>query len=432
LLPWDPVHPRTLALILAATLAAAAAHAASRPSWNTGKGFFVLNATVYDANGVEFRIRGLNHTHWWGSNNEAAIAEIAKAGPNTVRVVFGPDMGAQTTSEREAVVKQYVGLKIVPMVEYHSGTCKTDAASLESIVDLWVGPDAAWLKTHEREVMLNIANEWGPTDAGWRDAYKTAITRIRGAGINNLLVVDAGGCGQNIDTIINWGQEVFDHDPQRNVVLSIHMYGLWRDPGHADVGSWDGRQPYDIDAELKTVTGKGLPLIVGEFSWQEGNDVGYTTKTAIQTYEKHNVGWIAWSWNQNSDAKLDMVHGYQYSSAADLTPFGDLVINDSALGLATLAQTASIFTGVTDAGTPGTDGGVGPAEAGPAGDGSLPGPTSDGGGAPGTDAAPGAAAADALQGACSYGGTSAPATPVGLACLLVGLLALLSRRRRPR
>ena len=30
---------------------------ASRPTWNTGKGFFVSGSKIYDANGVEFRMR---------------------------------------------------------------------------------------------------------------------------------------------------------------------------------------------------------------------------------------------------------------------------------------------------------------------------------------------------------------------------------------
>lgn len=45
----------------------------ARPSWNTGQGFFVVKNKIYDANGVEFKIRGVNHTHWWGGTGEAAI-----------------------------------------------------------------------------------------------------------------------------------------------------------------------------------------------------------------------------------------------------------------------------------------------------------------------------------------------------------------------
>src|SRR5579863_6940294 len=54
---------------------------AARPSYNTGNGFFVLNGKLYDANGYEFRVRGVNRVHW-DSNSAAGIA---KSGANAVR-----------------------------------------------------------------------------------------------------------------------------------------------------------------------------------------------------------------------------------------------------------------------------------------------------------------------------------------------------------
>ena len=95
----------------------------ARPSWNTGKGFYVVGNKIYDANGVEFRMRGVNHTHWWGGTNEAAIPYIANSHANASRAVFGPDGGAVTAPQREAVVKQYIAAGIVPVVDYHNATC---------------------------------------------------------------------------------------------------------------------------------------------------------------------------------------------------------------------------------------------------------------------------------------------------------------------
>src|SRR5215831_10102039 len=37
---------------------------ATRPPYNTGSGFFVAGAKLYDPNGVEFRVRGVNKLHW--------------------------------------------------------------------------------------------------------------------------------------------------------------------------------------------------------------------------------------------------------------------------------------------------------------------------------------------------------------------------------
>ena len=53
---------------------------ATRPSYNQGAGFFVPNGKLYDANGIEFRIRGVDKLHW--DNGSPGLAS-SKA--NTVR-----------------------------------------------------------------------------------------------------------------------------------------------------------------------------------------------------------------------------------------------------------------------------------------------------------------------------------------------------------
>lgn len=315
-----------------------------RPSSNTGSGFFVSGSKIYDANGVEFRIRGINHTHWWGVNDVEAIPYIANAHPNAVRAVFGDGMGATTPDAKRAVAQAYIDRGIVPIVEYHSGTCQNDPSYLQSIVDMWVDPtNVAWLQALERYTILNIANEWGPNSTVWRDAYVTAVTRLRAAGIKNLLVIDAGECGNVAETITSWGREIFDSDPEKNIAFSVHMYTYWYDPGDPAIGSWGGLQPYDMNAELDAVVATGLPVIVGEFGWDAADSIPYSTRPAMQLYEAHRVGWLAWSWNQNSDPLLDLVNGYQYNSDADLTTYGNLVVNDPELGLKALAGRATIF-----------------------------------------------------------------------------------------
>ena len=73
-------------------------------------------------------------------------------------------------------MQRYINEGIVPIVEDHMATSQTDAASLQSVVDRWLLPDnLAWLKQYERQVILNIANEWGPDSTVWRDQYEIAI-----------------------------------------------------------------------------------------------------------------------------------------------------------------------------------------------------------------------------------------------------------------
>src|SRR5262249_24923270 len=67
-------------------------------------------------------------------------------------------------------------------------------------------------------------------------------------------------------------------------------------------------------------------------------------------FQDLGIGWLAWSWNQNGDPAFSMLANtaYQYNSNADLTPFGNLVINDPNVGLKATARRASIFpAGIT-------------------------------------------------------------------------------------
>jgi mannan endo-1,4-beta-mannosidase len=329
----------------AAPVAAAAPTGVARPANNTGTGFFVSGGKLYDANGVEFRMRGVNHTHWWGGTGEAAIVPMAKAGANAVRAVFGPTGGADTPQLRESIVKQYIAQGVVPVVDYHNATCSEDPAGVNAAVDFWTGPDKAWLQSLERYTILNITNEWGPNSPVYRDTYIAAIKRLRAAGIKNTLVIDAGGaCGQLADSIETYGRAIFDSDPEQNVVFSIHMYGFWVDPGNPKIGTWDGRQPYDVDGELTRLTAVGVPIIAGEFSWQGFHDVTYTTRAAVESYEKHGVGWLAWMWfNPGGEPTVNMAKSNAYDSDADLTDFGKLLVDDPAFGMKTKAVKATVF-----------------------------------------------------------------------------------------
>ncbi len=204
----------------------------------------------------------------------------------------------------------------------------------------------AWLKQDEKYVILNIANEWGPWDYTWAQGYESAIARLRAAGINCLLMIDASSGAQFSGNILTWGQQILDSDPQHNVVFSIHMYGNWvTEQSDNIVGIYNGVQPYDMLTALQTVAAADLPLVVGEFSSDSTSSVNYSTQRAMQIFQSLDLGWIAWSWNGNAEAAADMVvtPGYQYNSDADLRPFGNLIINDPNDGLKATSLRASIF-----------------------------------------------------------------------------------------
>ncbi|HPG38935.1 MAG TPA: cellulase family glycosylhydrolase [bacterium] len=328
-----------------------------KPDYILSKGFFTLNGKIYDKNGYEVIMRGVNHTHTWGdgTKNFNSIPHIAKTGANVVRVCFSNwdwQTISNTPEKRRAIVESYIANGIAPMVELHEATCGESPSNIEAIIDNWLDPgNQEWLNDYEEYVILNIANEWGPGSNGdysvWRDTYKTAISQLRDAGVNNMLVIDASGCGQDPNGIILNGQELIDHDPQHNVVLSIHFYGNWLTrnnfTGSGSTGVYTS-SPWGVEVELSKMRDAGLPVIVGEFGWSEYEACPYITELILEFCQVNKIGWLAWSWNSNSDPLLDMVWDWAYNSDEDLREYGNVIINHPMYGLKTTAQPLSIFT----------------------------------------------------------------------------------------
>ena len=153
------------------------------------QGFYVSGTKLFDANGNEFVMRGINHPHSWFKNqDETALAAIAKTGANCVRIVCSD--GQQYTKDSADTLLQLVErcktLEMIAILEVHDITGKDDLSALERTVDYWIEVKEA-LIGNEAYVMLNIANEWIGTweSDTWTKGYTAAIPRLREAGIKN-------------------------------------------------------------------------------------------------------------------------------------------------------------------------------------------------------------------------------------------------------
>ena len=205
---------------------------ATRPSYNTGPGFFVLNGKLYDANGNEFRMRGVNRNHY----DSASAAGLAKSHANTVRAFVETNYGATWAQLASMVQNDLVANKIVPIITAPSTTsgtgtsCNTATATLTDVVtNSWVATVSTW-KAFDKYSLVNIANEWGPSNStAWRDAYVSAVGAMRTAGYLGAFLVDAGGCGQDLDDLATYSKAIIDADPQHNVVFALHLYGSVND-----------------------------------------------------------------------------------------------------------------------------------------------------------------------------------------------------------
>ena len=74
---------------------------------DSAEGFYVSGTKLYDANGSEFVMRGINHPHnWFKNQDETALAAIAKTGANCVRIVCSD--GQQYTKDSADTLSQLV------------------------------------------------------------------------------------------------------------------------------------------------------------------------------------------------------------------------------------------------------------------------------------------------------------------------------------
>ncbi|MGH7296855.1 MAG: cellulase family glycosylhydrolase [Polyangiaceae bacterium] len=299
----------------------------ARPGYNLGKGFFVLNGKLYDANGVEFRIRGINKLHW-----DNGSAGLAGSHANTVRWVID---FTQPAADNIALLQGGSGKTAGGIYDHMvvmpgawdstagSVTCSNDPNTVAAAVATWVAQESSWTQL-ERWSIINIANEWGPSSSTvWRDSYISAIARMRAAGYHATLSITSGGCGQDNADLVTYAQAVFDSDPEKNVIFDRHVYG-----GDASVGA--------LDTDAQALAALGQVVIFGEFG--PGRNIGpsptdLTPAQVIQTAEKYGFGWMSWAWDDNDLANAQADNAWfalsytgDYTKSADLTLAGQAVV----------------------------------------------------------------------------------------------------------
>lgn len=298
-------------------------------------GFQVNGTKLYDANGNEFVMRGVNYPHAWYQNEyQTAIPAIAAKGFNCVRIVTADGQQYQKTSKEE--LKKLVNLckenKLVAILEVHDATGNDSQDSLNQAVNYWKEMKDV-LNGNEAYVIVNIANEWyGTWDNGnnWKNGYISAIQSLRNAGIRNTLMVDCAGWGQYPQVIFDYGQAVLNADSQKNTMFSIHMY------------EYAGGNAQTVRNNMDNVLNKSLCLTIGEFGGRHTN--GDVDEDTIMSYSREKgVGWLAWSWKGNGSDwyYLDMANDWAGNS---LTSFGERVIN-GANGISATSRQCTVFGG---------------------------------------------------------------------------------------
>ncbi|KDN81037.1 cellulase family glycosylhydrolase [Kitasatospora cheerisanensis] len=299
-----------------------------------GTGIHVGNGRIYEANGNQFVMRGVNHAYAWYPSQATAIADIAARGANTVRVVLSNgDRWTRTGSAQiTTLIDQCKAAKVICVLEVHDTTGYGEdgaATTLDRAAQYWIDNKSA-LAGQEAYVVVNIANEpWGNSGyTGWTAATKSAIAKIRAAGLHHALMVDGPNWGQDwSNTMRDNAASVFQSDPDRNTVFSIHMYGVYNTAAK-------------VQSYLNAYTSAGLPIVVGEFGSQHSD--GDPDEDAIMaTAQSQGIGYLGWSWSGNGGGVeyLDLVNNFDKNS---LTAWGNRFFN-GANGIAATAKRATVY-----------------------------------------------------------------------------------------
>ena len=288
-------------------------------------GMYISGGKLYDASGQEFIMRGVNIAHaWYADYTETSINAIADLGANCVRVVLadGTQWTKTTYQEVETIIKWCENRGLVCILEVHDHTGYDDVSRLNIAVDYWTSM-ASLLNAHKDYVIVNIANEWlGTWNMGstWTSGYQAAIRALRNAGIENVLMVDAAGYGQETSTCIDNCQSVLSADPDGNTMFSFHMYSV------------AGANAQTVKSNIDAMLSKGVSFCIGEFgNYQNGGDVDEAT--IMQYCTEKGIGYAAWSWKGNSGSgneTLDLSNDWEGNS---LTEWGNYVFNASGTGI---------------------------------------------------------------------------------------------------
>jgi chitodextrinase len=301
-------------------------------------GLRVNGTRVVEANGSAFVMRGVSHPHVWYTSQTTSFANIKSLGANTVRVVLGSGQRWGPSTDVGAVVSLCKQNRLICVLEAHDTTGYGEegaAATLDQAVSYWISQKAA-LVGQEDYVVINIGNEpFGnnaSVSATWATATSNAINRLRTNGFNHLIMVDAPMWGQDWQNIMrDNARTVFNADPDRNTVFSIHMYGVY------DTAA-------EINAYFDAFQTAGLPLVVGEFGHNH-SDGNPDEDTIMAQAQARGLGYIGWSWSGNGGGVeyLDMVTNFD---PAQLTSWGQRIFN-GANGIRATAREATIYGGGT-------------------------------------------------------------------------------------
>ncbi|MEV8115168.1 cellulase family glycosylhydrolase [Streptomyces xiamenensis] len=311
----------------------ATAQAQEEPALATG--LHISDGRLVEGNGNDFIMRGVNHAHTWYPGETQSLADVKALGSNTVRVVLsnGYRWSENSAADVASVVAQCKANRLICVLEVHDTTGYGEEAAadtLDGAADYWIGLQSV-LTGEEDYVIINIGNEpWGNTDPeGWTAPTIAAVEKLRNAGFEHTIMVDAPNWGQDWQGVMRaTAQSVYEADTTGNLIFSIHMYSVY-----------DTAQK--ITDYLGSFVQAGLPLVIGEFGGPPDEWGDPDEDAMLAAAEQYRLGYLAWSWSGNTDPILDLAIDFDPSR---LSSWGERIFHGPN-GIGETAREATVFDG---------------------------------------------------------------------------------------
>ncbi|MGX1543543.1 cellulase family glycosylhydrolase [Streptomyces adustus] len=324
-----------LGLVVLGLLCPAVAQAQSPGVLATG--LHIADGRLVEGNGNDFVMRGVNHAHTWYPSRTQSLADVKALGANTVRVVLadGHRWSANSATDVANVVAQCKANRLICVLEVHDTTGYGEdgaAGTLDEAADYWIGLKNV-LAGQENYIVINIGNEpWGNTDpAGWTVPTIAAVQKLRNAGFQHTIMVDAPNWGQDWQGVMRANaQSVYAADTTGNLIFSIHMYSVF-----------DTAQ--EITDYLNAFVNAKLPIVIGEFGGPADQYGDPDEDTMMATAVQLKLGYLAWSWSGNTDPILDLALNFD---PKQLSSWGQRIFN-GVNGIAQTSKEATVYGGTS-------------------------------------------------------------------------------------
>jgi len=283
---------------------------------------YVDGRYLYDRNGEKVILKGFNAMIvYWDIHGNVNFPEMEKTGANCCRIFWNLDNPRPQPSDLDKVLENCIKYKMIPIICLWDATGKWD--KLQTCVDFWCSAEIApILKKHEKDLIVNIANEPGDRAMGnevFKTRYSEIVSQMRTAGIHTPLIIDADQWGRNADAVLDNGPYLFEQDPDHNLIFSWH---LW------DPETWGTGKISEIDRIINKAAATNICFIVGEFGPCEQCDKCSTTKInweyMIEKAYKNDIGYLAWVWKWSDCHSVVNNSNGKYGSWAN-SPWGESI-----------------------------------------------------------------------------------------------------------